>query len=229
MKTLLFAVLFAAPMAASAQVCNHTIPIHAVSQGVGSFHILSDTTMPYNDGSSFYVCSGVHLTIQGSAGCNYYLEDGASLTILDHDGDNVIAKGNCTIVDESTETLVVTSEATTTISKPNDPFNFVQLTCTNMVFDYQLVGGSAPCNLSLEEATVEKLDVYPNPVLEGQSIQFNESVASVSLMDLSGRVVLNQSALNSDELIVSGVNAGIYLITVRRENGTLATSRLEVR
>ncbi len=216
-------------MALSAQVCNHLIPVHAVSQGVGSFHITSDATMPHNSGSNFYVCAGVHLTIEGSDGCNYYLEDGAMLTIQDHDGDNVFAKGNCTIVDQSTSTLVVTSEASTTISKPNDPFNFVQLTCASMVYDYSLVGGSAPCNLSLDEEVSQTLEVYPNPVMQGHTIHFNESVASVSLVDLSCREVLNIAALNSNELVISDVNPGLYIISIRREDGVLATSRLEVR
>lgn len=215
-------------MSLMAQLCSHVIPIHAVSQGVGSFHITSDATMPHNTGSSFYVCSGVHLTIQGSDGCNYFLEDGAMLTILDHDGDNVIAKGNCTIVDQSTSTLVVTSEASTTVSKPNDPFGVVQFTCTSMVFDYQLFGGFAPCSLSLEENHSEQLGIYPNPATTGQSIHFDESVNSVTITDMSGRVIKTQ-VMESNDLSLNGIDTGYYLITAIRENGTSGTSRLQVK
>ncbi|GAB5419286.1 MAG: hypothetical protein Crog4KO_27150 [Crocinitomicaceae bacterium] len=228
MKTLLLAALFSAPMALSAQICNYTIPIQAVSQGVGSFHITSDVTMPYNDGSSFYVCAGVHLTMEGSAGSNYYLEDGAMLTLLDHEGDNVIAKGNCTIVDQSSETLVVTSEATTTVSKPNDPFNYVQLTCANMTYDYQLFGGSSPCSLHLVEQENKTIEAFPNPVANGQTVQFNEVVSSATITDLSGRLVQEHFNLNSDTLPISDLETGIFLVAVRLENGTIATTRMQI-
>ncbi|MCR9172114.1 MAG: T9SS type A sorting domain-containing protein [bacterium] len=228
MKTLLLAFLLTAPVAINAQMCSHVIFPHVVSQGVGSYHITSDATMPYNDGSNFYVCAGVHLTMQGSAGSSYYLEDGAMLTLLDHDGDAVFAKGNCTIVDESTETLVVTCESSTTISKPNDPFNYVQMLCANMVFDYQQVGGSAPCSLNLQEESSEQLEIFPNPVQEGQPVSFSSNVAFVSITDLSGRVVLRESEIHSKELSIGTLNKGYYVITARTENGSVLTSRLQV-
>lgn len=229
MKTLFASLLALLPLSLSAQLCNHVIPIHAVSQGTGSFHITSDVTMPFNDGSNFYVCAGVHLTIEGSAGCNYYLEEGAMLTIEDQDGDNVFAKGNCVITDLSTETLVVTSESSTTISKPNAPFNLVQLTCTNMVYDYQLVGGSAPCSLDLEEESQENVQVYPNPATNGQEIHFSATIAALTITDFSGRIVRKEVDINDEKLVIETIEAGTYLLHVVKADGTNATTRLQIQ
>lgn len=229
MKTLLLTLLFGLPTLLTAQVCTHPIYPHVVSQGTGSFHITSDATMPYNDGSVFYVCAGVHLTIEGSAGSSYYLEDGAMLTILDHDGDAVFAKGNCTIIDQSTETLLVTCESSTSISKPNDPFNYVEVTCTNMVFDYQAVGGSSPCSLNLTEALSDPLEVYPNPITSDRIVHFSQSIVALSLYDVSGRLITEESEISADEIRLEGVKSGCYILTVQTTNGAILTTRIQVQ
>lgn len=230
MKKAIFTLLLAIPVFAQAQMCNHQIPPHAVTGGVGSFHITADVTMPHNSGSNFYVCSGVHLTMEGSDGSNYYLEEGAMLTLLDHDGDNVFAKGNCTIVDQSTTTLAVTSESTTTISKPNDPFNYVQLTCATMVYDYSLVGGSAPCGTaSLEHLeSITEVAIFPNPVNSGEAVTFSHEMKSAKLIDPSGRVVFEQTG-GVKEIRLDGIQTGIFLLSLEHENGQWSANRLVVK
>jgi len=214
---------------ANSQICSQTIYPHVVSQGVGSFHVTADTTMPYNDGSDFYVCAGVHLTMTGSAGSNYVLEDGASLTLMDHGGDNVFAKSNCTITDYSTETLVVTGEANTTISKPNDAFNFVFMTCPSMVYDYSLVGGSAPCSvLNVSEIEKAEISIFPNPVNQTGVLNFGVELQSFELIDLSGRVVQSNFDLNSDYVNLEGVEKGVFIARMQALLGEYHSERIIV-
>jgi len=221
---LIFALLLS--NSASSQICNVTVYPHVVSQGVGSFHILSDTTMPFNDGSDFYVCAGVHLTMAGSAGSNYMLEAGAQLTLLDHDGDNVFAKPNCIITDYSTTTLVVTSEGTVTISKPNDAFNYVSLTCPSMFYDYQLVGGSSPCNLGIHESNKESLNMFPNPLESTGVLNFGVKLEQIEIYDLTGRLLIKDSDLNSTSISLDGLNKGVFFIRAISDNGQLYTEQL---
>ncbi|NRA11476.1 MAG: hypothetical protein HRT57_05945 [Crocinitomicaceae bacterium] len=65
----------------SSQLCNHTIQPHAEFGGVGNIHIFADTMISNPQGSVYYICSGVSVTINASGGSNYYLEDGVSLTL----------------------------------------------------------------------------------------------------------------------------------------------------
>lgn len=212
------------------QNCSQIVPPQAVVQNVGTFHITSDTTVPHNDGSDFYVCSGVHLTIEGSAGSNYMLEDGASLTIMDQSGDNVLAKGNAIITDYSTNELVVSGEATVTISKPNNPLNYVLLSCPTVTFDYQLVGGSAPCALSvLEEEKMQSLHLYPNPIASNGILNFDTEIKSIQIVDISGKIVLNSDNFNESFVQLRSMEKGIFVVKVITMNGAVLYERLIVK
>lgn len=228
MKRIFYATAILISGNVSAQVCNHTIWPHAEVGGVGNIHVMSDTTITDQDGSNYYICSGVSVTMNGSAGCNYQLEDGASLTINQHDGDNVVAKGNCTIIDNDTEALVVTCEATTTVSKPNAPLALVLLTCANMVFDYTQVGGASPCFVAVETNTLdENFLISPNPVNGSGILSLGIEANNVQIFDLTGRGVANYHDLNASSIELN-LEPGMFLVKAVSASGRMYSSRLIV-
>lgn len=70
-----------------------------------------------------------------------------------------------------------------------------------------------------EEELIEAVSVkvYPNPVNDLLNIETNESHFSVTLYDMTGRVVI--SVINENQLDVSELNAGIYITEIRDLNG----------
>lgn len=214
---------------ASAQMCNYIIAPHAEVGGVGNIHITSDTTILSNDGSNFYICSGVTMVINYSAGSNYELEDGVTLTINDHAGDNVAAKGNCTIIDNSVESIVVTKEASSTFSKPNMPLGAVIFTCANMVFDYAQVGGSSPCSTASLESDNElgKFNIYPNPLKGSTELNFGVEVSDIKIFDLTGRMVADYQNVNNTSFKLD-INSGVFFVQAILVSGLIRSSRLIV-
>lgn len=61
------------------------------------------------------------------------------------------------------------------------------------------------------------LSIYPNPVTDILTIQTDATVFTVTLYDMSGRVVL--TTYNETQLDLSFLNAGIYLADIRDANG----------
>jgi hypothetical protein len=71
----------------------------------------------------------------------------------------------------------------------------------------------------LEEKVVETVSVnlYPNPVNQQLTIETNANYFSVTLYDITGRVVM--TILNETQLDVSGLMNGIYIADIRDANG----------
>lgn len=74
------------------------------------------------------------------------------------------------------------------------------------------------------------VNTYPNPAQDVVNFEDNGANAeSVTLTDLSGKVVLETAFVNGTATAnVSALNAGMYLYTVKTVNGELATERLVV-
>ncbi len=193
-------------------------------------HIYTNMTVTDSAGGNYYVCSGVTLTMTYSAGCNYQLEDNATLIIQDHEGDNVVAKGNCTITDYSTTMIVVSMESTSTLSKPNDPFNYVVFNCNPTVFDYSMVGGSSPCSLDVSENEIKtKLLPHPNPVERDGSITINVSSVKAEIYNTSGKLLSSYNTTGKDHIELTGLESGTYLLVVTLNDGNRINSKIVVK
>ena len=59
--------------------------------------------------------------------------------------------------------------------------------------------------------------IYPNPATDRLSVSCNEAVREVSVMDVAGRTVMTLS--NTNNIDVSGLAAGVYMVRVATENG----------
>ena len=72
--------------------------------------------------------------------------------------------------------------------------------------------------LSLEDNTLTKIKLYPNPATN--SIRFtNIKEAAITITDVSGKVVLQSSVIDENSLInVSNLNSGIYFVNIKNES-----------
>ena len=230
MTKLIAIILLTLPLSGFAQVCNHTIPSPATVPGGGVYHVSSDSIIDDQDGSIYYLCSGVHLTVEGSAGCTYYLEDSCQLTIMAHNGDVVNAKGYCTIIDSTSQSIVINKELTSTFSKPSMPTLGIVFTCSPMIYDYSLIGGSTPCanSTSIDDYDLALVSLYPNPTSQYFSIDLgkNHQSLKITITDISGRLVQSESYANLHLLNFRlDEPAGVYLLMIE-SGGRKAVIRL---
>lgn len=224
MKKILFTLLLFVSFYSQSQLCTAMVPPHVPDPTGGTYHILTNTVTMDTAGGDYYVCSGVTLEMTYSAGCNYLLEDGATLIIDQHEGDNVQAKGNCTITDyESSNELVVTMESTSSATKPNYPLGLITFNCANMVFNYSLVGGSSPCASGMsEDLSSTSIRVYPNPVYDFVNLESElTGIEQFIIMDGLGRVV-KVGMFDKEAIIdVREFHPGIYYLKTQDQIVTL--------
>jgi hypothetical protein len=64
------------------------------------------------------------------------------------------------------------------------------------------------------------LNVYPNPSTDWIRVDGISEVTFVQIMDMSGRIVLNSEVQGNEEINVSDLNTGNYLITFNNTQGT---------
>lgn len=80
------------------------------------------------------------------------------------------------------------------------------------VFNFTVTGGSLATN---EVATkADQLNVYPNPVKDFLSINNLKSNSNVTVVDMSGKEVINTTLKKDEKLNVSSLEKGVYIVTV---------------
>ena len=215
MKTFLQILIIGFSSALYSQNCEHIIPAASNMPSSGIYHVFNDSTIYDQDGSIYYICSGVHLTVEWSGGSVYYMEENSQLTILDSGGDAVYAKGNCVITENSNQNVTIWKEASTVVNG-----TATTIICPSMVFDYTLLGGISPCDQfnSISENGYIDINIYPNPILSGSSLTFNEKVNSIRLYSLGGQLIFQSEECNTNEFLLSSLKSGLYIAT-----GTTAT------
>mgnify|MGYP001187410506 CR=1 FL=1 len=86
-----------------------------------------------------------------------------------------------------------------------------------------------PLNVD-EEVTSDALNVFPNPVMNGQiNVQPSFDQGSIILMSIDGTVVM-QDRFNNDRinLDVNDLNAGYYMLEVRSEEGASEYAKISI-
>ena len=65
-----------------------------------------------------------------------------------------------------------------------------------------------------EQATIEAV-IYPNPTNDVFTIRTQEGISQVQVMDVTGRILINQT-VNGSQTIISTQNcpAGVYLVNL---------------
>ncbi len=88
---------------------------------------------------------------------------------------------------------------------------------------------ATPEALSVNDVTKSKLDVSlsPNPVTDKLTIIAKEALASVSVYDVSGRVLLSQVVTGTNTTVdTEALPTGIYFVKLTGEDGSTETNRI---
>jgi hypothetical protein len=88
------------------------------------------------------------------------------------------------------------------------------------------------CEVGMEEHANDRLRLYPNPATDLVRIALNagEEAGTVSVLDVQGRVVLQQAFRGAQaELDVSGLSNGAYVVQLRTERSVLSAPLQVVR
>ncbi len=80
---------------------------------------------------------------------------------------------------------------------------------------------SATAPASIEEVSNINIELFPNPVTD--KLNFSETVAEVSVIDVDGRVIFTDK--NTNVIDMSNMNNGVYFVRVITDNG-IATKKI---
>lgn len=85
------------------------------------------------------------------------------------------------------------------------------------------------CALSVNQNSISGLNVYPNPVVNGNLFITSESndTKQVTIFDVLGKVVVNATVTNQP-LNLTALNKGVYILKIS-ENGKTATRKLVIQ
>lgn len=74
----------------------------------------------------------------------------------------------------------------------------------------------------IEEASIGKLCVYPNPATDLINVQSPSIVKSIMIFDISGKLALLQKPMTTGNIpiSVSDLSKGVYLIKIETEEGS---------
>ena len=80
--------------------------------------------------------------------------------------------------------------------------------------------------MSVEEYNSTSLIVFPNPVENHITINYPEKIEKVELYDVQGKSIYSQSNFGTNEIDLSFLNSGIYLLIVETDNGLVIKNKL---
>lgn len=88
--------------------------------------------------------------------------------------------------------------------------------------------------LSATDIALESISIYPNPIKDNVVVKlpsaYNYAELTISLFDLQGRTIKQESAFNSQNRItldgLNQLNSGVYFIRIQEGNKTLASKKL---
>ncbi len=83
--------------------------------------------------------------------------------------------------------------------------------------------------VGLTEQNRSDLRIYPNPVSNYLYVDYEGSLTDISIIDLTGRTVLQEKSLSKSRIDVSGLPKGIYILSILRNNQIMTTKKVSVR
>jgi hypothetical protein len=87
-----------------------------------------------------------------------------------------------------------------------------------------------PTSVEEEVGASSSISVYPNPTKDRLTISSTDVIEQVSIHNIDGRLVYEESGLSDRENIVdvSGLQAGLYVVSVTDQMGRVSTSKVLV-
>lgn len=120
------------------------------------------------------------------------------------------------------ETLNITVNLTPYVGQANVKirFRYLATDADSLSIDDVLVTAS---NLSTDEVSKSKTSIYPNPTKGEIIIKTDKKIKSSTVVDLSGKVLLQTS---SEKVDISSFTKGTYLIKVEFADGSTKTEKI---
>lgn len=76
--------------------------------------------------------------------------------------------------------------------------------------------------VNTKKSLTKALKIYPNPTQDWLSIELKESeIKSIKITDMSGKIVLQEYGLVNNQLDISHLTSGIYVLTVEDKAGNI--------
>jgi uroporphyrinogen-III decarboxylase len=91
------------------------------------------------------------------------------------------------------------------------------------------VFGNQPSTLSSEDFNAFKteISIYPNPVKN--SFAINQAVSSVEVYTITGQLVASYNSVAANqELLINGLESGIYLVKIKDQNNLFQTKKIVI-
>jgi hypothetical protein len=91
------------------------------------------------------------------------------------------------------------------------------------------VFGNKPSTLSSEDFNAFKpeISIYPNPVKN--SFALNQTVNSIEIYTITGQLVASYNSVAANqELLIDGLESGIYLVKIKDQNNLFQTKKIVI-
>ena len=193
--------------AIAAAQCDFAVPANATV-------VEQDATI--TDGGNYWVCEGLTVEFSGF-GPFVYVESDCNITVSGLLGVFYVKSGS-TITVDGTNTNMVLEDGSTFID--NGTSN-MSSPCADLVFDYTdaPAGGCSSTVGIVGDTKPGKALIFPNPAHQLLNIHLSgDHLLTAQLMDARGRVVRTASSVQ-DQLDLSGVEPGKYLLALRTTSG----------
>lgn len=66
----------------------------------------------------------------------------------------------------------------------------------------------------------EDVTIFPNPVTDILSLICKDEIKEIKVFDMQKKLILFTNKLNNNNLNLSGLDAGLYIVEIRTENNT---------
>ena len=223
-KTIITLILLSSGILFS-QNCTLTIPPLPAHIKITSSQTLNGA------GTIYWICSGLTVNIASSSGSAYYLESNVTLNFTGTSGDAVWAKAGCVINNASPDDIAVSCNTTNVVRNNTGSGSITDIFCPTVSYIYTLVGGG-PCSgvTNINERTIGKLKISPNPVNQGENIliddDFNET-KEIRIRDIAGKLI-ETTKCNSNTVSTGKLIPGFYILEIEKE-GKIGKGRILVQ
>jgi len=75
--------------------------------------------------------------------------------------------------------------------------------------------------LSIENILLENISIYPNPAANTFYIQGLMETTSVSIYDISGKMMMTQATSSNQAIAIDTLASGIYMVSIKNNNGSV--------
>ncbi len=202
--------VFLAALGSAFGQCTIAVPSTANVQNGGSLQVFTDDQF-------HWVCQFGSLSVTGNG--NTVLVENLGLGVVSGNNNTVITKDPVTTIVGTDNTVYIVNAAAVNDQGTNTTI----ITCPAITFIYDdAPADGCAVSVGLAEQQEASFILFPNPVVnELTLIPGHAKLQRVRLYDTRGTLVLDRSTNLSNTLDVADLPAGLYMLMVDTDQGTL--------